>query len=156
MQFFIFGLMIPSFFILTGAGLLFIGVRTLRRATASNAWPTADGMIQRSSVRTQSGSSISDPASFYAEVLYDYTVGGATFSGNRIAFAKSGGFRSSARRILNTYPKGKEVTVYYAPDDPEISVLEPGKKLGTWYLPVGGLAFIVAGIWFVRAFSGMI
>jgi hypothetical protein len=37
------------------------------------------------------------------------------------------------------------VTVYYAPTDPDLCVLEPGLHGGVWVVPGLGAAFFVAG-----------
>jgi hypothetical protein len=78
--------------------------------------------------------------------LYEFSVEGITFNGNRVAYGDYGSNSPShARRIANRYPKGKSVTVYYMPENPEECLLEPGLKAQVWILPGVGLIFFAAG-----------
>jgi hypothetical protein len=78
--------------------------------------------------------------------MYDFVVEGTTFSGDCVAFGDYGSSNPShARGIVNEYPQGKAVTVYYMQEDPEVSVLEPGVKGQAWFLPLFGLVFFVVG-----------
>jgi hypothetical protein len=75
--------------------------------------------------------------------MYDFTVNAAAFNGNRVAFGDYGSSISShAQDIVNRYPKGKAVTVYYDPKNPHVCLLEPGVKLQTWFLPGFGFIFL--------------
>ena len=48
--------------------------------------------------------------------------------------------------LVERYPKGKRITVYYKPENPAENLLEPGVSAKTWTMPVGGLIFFVPGI----------
>jgi hypothetical protein len=52
---------------------------------------------------------------------------------------------SMARTILQRYPVGKPVTVYYNPARPQQAVLEPGVAGVAWVLPALGLLFATVG-----------
>jgi hypothetical protein len=135
----------PIPFIVIGFCTLVIGVRQLQRSVASQDWPTASGVIQNSSVEAKSDSD--SGTTYHAEILYDYTVDGTKYSGNRVDFGEYGtGEPTHARRIVNRYPPEKKVEVHYLPDDPELSVLEPGMKAQAWVLPCFGLVFFVGGV----------
>lgn len=130
-------------FFAMGSGVLIYGVRNLLLADASRNWPTVKGKVTVSKMGTHRG----DKSTTYsADVAYDYTVNGTRYTGDRVTFGSvSTSSTARARRVLNRYPKGKEVTVYYNPEDPEQSVLEPGIHGATWFLPAFGLLFAVVG-----------
>jgi len=48
--------------------------------------------------------------------------------------------------LVERHPKGKQITVYYKPDNPAESLLEPGLRVKTLIMPAGGLIFFVPGI----------
>lgn len=60
-------------------------------------------------------------------VLYTYCVGEATFRGNRVNDeARRRGRRGrDAESTVARYPAGASVVVYYDPDNPSESILEP-------------------------------
>lgn len=124
---FFFSRIFPLPFIIAGALTLYFGCRNLQRAKESTTWPTAQGVVQRSSVeyhRSDNGG-----GTYHAEVMYDFTANGTTFSGDRVAFGDYGSSNPShARRIVNEYPKGRNVTVHYTQENPEVCVLSPGSK----------------------------
>jgi hypothetical protein len=119
---FFFGRIFPLPFIIAGACILFFGLRSIQRANNSSNWPSVSGLIVSSNLDSSRGD---NGTTYSAEVLYDYKVDNTKYSSNRVGY---GDYRSSnpsgARKIVNKYPKGKEVSVFYMPNDPEESVLE--------------------------------
>ncbi len=143
---FFFTRIFPLIFLLAGGGALVFGVRGLLRARASAGWPHVEGEVVSSSVETHRGSGRNSSTTYHAEVHYTYEVNGRTYDGNRVAYGDYGSSSPShARRIVNRYPAGTEVTVHYRPDDPEQCVLEPGMKLQAWFVPGLGLVFFGVG-----------
>ena len=139
-------LLFPLPFILAGAVMLFIGVRSLDRARRSVDWPPVSGVVREAAMEFDSGGEGS--AGVYdARIRYEFDVDGTVHSGDRVSFGDySSSFSSHAKGIVNRYPEGKEVTVYYMPENPDVCVLEPGIKAQVWFLPVGGLVFLVVGL----------
>lgn len=84
---------------------------------------------------------------YHAEVLYRYTVNGQIKTSNQVSFGSYGSNNPAhAQSVLNLYPSGRKVTVYYSPDDPDKAVLEPGAGGFTFFLPVFGLVFLSVGL----------
>ncbi len=144
---FFFSRIFPLIFIVVGGSVLFVGLRGLVRAKASVDWPNTQGEIVESSVdRRRSSGSNGSSTTYHAEILYEFSVDGTTFNGSRVAYGDYGSSNPShARRIVNNYPEGKRVTVYYMPGNPEESLLEPGVQAKTWFVPGFGLIFFTAG-----------
>ena len=129
----------PVLLVLAGAWLLYYGGRILLRADQSKTWPATEGVIKDSSV-------VPHGKSYGAKVMYDYTVSEKSFSGRRIAFGSYNTSRSDAQKIVDGYPKGKIVSVYYDPNNPQACVLEAGIKGQAWVRPGIGLFMAAAGI----------
>ncbi len=116
-------------------------------------WPTAQGKVVSSRVTTNiSRDSDGDRSTTYgAEINYRYEVDGYEYSGDRRSFADySSSNRRRAEKIIARFAPGAEVDVYYRPDDPEKSVLEPGINL------VSVLFLLLPAIFLVVGLSGLL
>jgi hypothetical protein len=141
---FCFSIIFPWSFLIVGAILLYFGVREVVYARVSLNWPHTPGKVVSSSVAYDHEYYV------YPKILYEFYVNGTKFGGDRVVY---GGYRAQndpyASRIVEKYPKEKEVTVYYMPDNPEECLLEPGIKWHTWLLPGVGGIFFIAGCFLV-------
>ncbi|MBI5015269.1 MAG: DUF3592 domain-containing protein [Deltaproteobacteria bacterium] len=145
--------------ILIGLFLLGLGCRNLWRAFASpsSGWPVAAGTIRSSAVeeyRTGSSTSRNRTLTFWASIVFEYSVNGQKYTSGTVSQGQSGGSAdSSEAELLHLrYPKGAAVAVHYDPADPSIAVLEPGSSSDLFWPPGLGLMFLAPGIafWMVR------
>ena len=51
-----------------------------------------------------------------------------------------------SKRYVEKYPEGSQVRVYYDPENPETSTLEPGPGQGDWLVLAIGLGTLVFGV----------
>jgi len=94
------------------------------RAKKSTQWPSVPGVITASWMR--SGLCKGMPC-YHGEIEYRYRVEGADRRGTRLDLSRSHwAARESWQRVLDQYPPGKAVTVYYETANPANSVLAPG------------------------------
>ena len=123
-------------------------LRELLRAVRSRHWPSVPGTIIRSHVITTRDS---DGESHGARVTYRYQVGDAVHESARIRFGGpfDSSFRVWAERISKDYPIGGEVPVRVSPDDPRVSVLEPGVRWSLALMIAFFLALWLIGMWLV-------
>ena len=49
-------------------------------------------------------------------------------------------------QIARQYPVGRELTVWYHPDDPDLATLEPGASKEALWAPGAGAAFFLFGL----------
>lgn len=142
----------PLLFLVGGVAALAFGVRDLLAIRAASRWPSAEGVVESSEVRTEIRETRRDNRTrryreYSAAVVYRFTVDGVSIRGQRVRF---GGFVSdtpeAAERDVASYPAGSAVVVFYDPENPEDSVLERGVSAGAWILPGLGLAFLLAGL----------
>ena len=120
-------------------------LNNLRNRYESSNWPYVNGKVITSEVKKYWGGQSSDPDDYCANVDYSYSVKGKMYSGNTIRFT---GWcyisKNRAQRDVHLYPGGKNVLVYYDPDIPEVSVLEPGGSLGSAVLIL--LYLLISGV----------
>ncbi|MHB0999022.1 MAG: DUF3592 domain-containing protein [Armatimonadota bacterium] len=132
---FLFGL-IP---IIIGYFFLKEGVHDIVRSVSSKDWPHVNGIM------TLSGGYHSRRG---PQMWYEYSIDGEQFTGSRISYGMTRtrpDFFSKEFKIINRYPVGKRVTVYYMPHEPGESVLEPGFRMQVLFVPVCSCLFIIAG-----------
>jgi len=159
-----------------GAVCMVFGVIGYVRAQQSTSWPSVEGRITSSEVRSEqvTGSGASrtrrmrhshSVTVYYPAITYEYTVDGRKFSSSRGTFAAWRNDASSwehaadsrrAEAICRRYPVGKVVTAYHDPTDPEFAVLEPGVTradyggllVPMWFM-VGGGVVVGAYLWWL-------
>ncbi len=121
------------YMLITAAAGLYMGFEIYRSFDSSD-WPSARGEIERS-WRTDSPT--------VPSVRYTYVVGEKTYRGNKVAFRDLVGVNET-RRVLSRYPSGKKVRVYFNPNNPAMSVLEPGNKKGNgFWIIVPSVMFMI-------------
>ncbi|WP_113880736.1 MULTISPECIES: DUF3592 domain-containing protein [Marinobacter] len=128
--------------------IIFLGFWRYYFGIKSKGWPVTDGLI------------ISGKSEYYANpsgvnghilnIKYRYKVSGKNYTSTRINFSlnESAGNKAHAEELLNNYRNGRVVKVYYNPNNPEQSVIEPGNNnlhlfitMTLGIVCVGGIAF---------------
>lgn len=92
-------------------------------AREARSWPTVTGTVVTSQVMSQVDRE--GAATYGARVLYEYQVDDQTYQSSKITVADGTSSRSrAAEAIVDRYPTGSEITVYYNPRVPQSSLLE--------------------------------
>ena len=114
---------------------------SILRGLRSRSWPRVSGEIIVSEAvisRGGRGSKMYEPS-----VRYAYRVGGHNYEGDRVFYGFTDFYlRRGAEAVIEKYPIGQLVDVYYDPTDPNSAVLKPGVTLRTW-VAVGLLGLLV-------------
>ncbi len=130
-------------FVIVGFGILCYGVYTLNLSRVSFGWPTADGVITHATITRED-------RTWHANVDYRFSVNGDNYNGNRITLWDYGvDDPSHAQSIVNKYPEGTKVRIYYMKKKPETCILEPGIKGSAWFVAGLGLVFVLVGTRFI-------
>jgi len=136
-------------FALAGIYLVYLGIKNMRKAQASQSWPSVAGQVTGVDVgESQSTDSDGDRhTSYYPIVRYTYVVNGQSFAGDKLAFGpRTGSGRyAKAQAMANRYAAGAPVTVYYNPENPEDAVLEK-RAAGTMTTLIIGIAFLAVTV----------
>lgn len=128
--------------------MILAGIRNLRRGAASAGWPTTEGLIVASSVE-EHGHLKTDGRSptFHAKVAYEYKLGGQRYESSQLSYKSYGTSKAArAKRIVEKYPVGTEVTIYYNPMKPDQAVLEPGANIFTALPLIFGVSLVVLAL----------
>ena len=148
---------LPVALLVLGLGTLIvvISVVSLYKFRASKTWLWASGEITSAEMEKRVSRGRSRTVTYHAAIVYDYSVDDTKYSGSKVAFGEYGTSNPNhARQILNRYPIGKQVQVYYNPSKPEDSVLErrlsPAVYIG---LLAGAAVFALGLLLTVRCFQ---
>jgi len=106
---------------------------------------TTSGKIVSSEFEHQGGRR---SAGWYFMIRYQYQVNGKTYLSNRVHYSYTGSKdKSYAEGYVAKYPVGSVVLVYYDPEYPERSVLEPTiKDYSLWHAI---MSWAILGIFFI-------
>lgn len=131
-------------FIVAGGGIgFYLGKPILDHAKASESWPTTEGTIIESELDRKRDKK---STTYTASVVFRYQVAGEKFEGDEIWFGQySSSNRSEMQKLVNEYPVGQDVKVYYSPDDPSTAVLKPGAFTSSYMVYGIGMVFLVIG-----------
>lgn len=95
-----------------------------------------------------------ESTSYRPYIRYQYQVGETKMSGDRYRFAMNTPGRKQALHVVRDHPPGSSIKVWYSPEKPEDSILDPELSGQDLFLPmfltpfhVIGLAFVL-GPWF--------
>lgn len=149
-----------SVFLIVGALVLMWGIASSRSALLSVRWPSVPGAVTISTIKSSRSSK--GGTTYGADIHYTYAVSDNKYIGDKVTFGDiSTSDSNDARQILNRYPVGKAVNVFYNPNNPAEAVLETGFTMGlllplgigTIFTLVGGLMLINTAVAYVRAGS---
>jgi hypothetical protein len=131
--------------ILVGAIWLLWSLYSLRKGGKSENWNRTTGIITKSVITDLS---IQKGHGTCPIIHYEYSLDGRTYKSDRVTWGNvhSSCARSASAKVTDKYKEGKEVKVYYNPDNIAESVLEPGALQGTMLSLVVSCIPIIAGI----------
>ncbi len=94
------------------------------RGKRSAGWPSGDGVITSSWINSRYAKGT---MWYHGEIEYRYRVQGVDYKGSALSLGRpTWGNQDAWRRILDRYPAGKPVKVFYEPGHPWEGILEPG------------------------------
>ncbi len=135
-----------AYLILIIAGLVGIfglcsGTLELFRTLQCKNWPQTEGIIQSAEMTHHSGKRHDI---YGVKISYTYKVASIEYSGERVAIGELESTEEHARSILNRYPIGKQVAVFYSTANPASAVLETGIHGQTWVTLIVSTSFLGA------------
>jgi len=140
--------------LIAAVGVVFLGagLKQLWRASRTQRWPTAPGKVISTDElmhlrKVPEGEGGGSRLLYEAQVHYEYTVGRVLIGSTRVRVTPSEtSSEARSQATLARYPPGQELRVFYNPEDPTESVLEPGAHpLDFVRAGVGGTLVFVAG-----------
>ncbi|WP_426747160.1 DUF3592 domain-containing protein [Myxococcus faecalis] len=125
---------------------------SVRRQAQSASWPTAQGTITASEVRSVRGNKSTTHG---LELTYTYSVDGRQHEGHkyRIMTSRSGDLEE-AQALVARYPVGARVTVHHAPGAPSEAVLQAGLGGTELVVLLILLPFNLVALWLLKLVVG--
>lgn len=146
----------PAVMTVIGLFLLGFGLYQFRVGFGSGNWPTVDATVTGPSISVQGGGDDAK-TSYVPEFHYEYEVNDTSYVGSRYSFGGSNVPSFDAREKAQAWidehcPVDGQIPVHYNPDQPDVSVVEPGawRSLVT---VLAGLVFLGGAVLFY-VFSG--
>ena len=86
---------------------------------------------------------------YRAALQYNYRVGGKNYESSRIFWGGNEGGQKHMSSVVETYPAGGSVRVFYDPKNPAEAVLDPIQNTGSRQLVLYALAMVTLGLFTV-------
>jgi len=126
------------------AGLI-IGIwswKNISKAKKSEAWPKIDGVIT-------SSDSMNNKENLMPEIEYSYQVDEQTHTGKLELATSDVAMPGHAEKHAEKYPLNSTIEVYYDPENPEVSTLEPGVRKDDWFIFWLCVGSLLTGVIFI-------
>jgi hypothetical protein len=137
--------------VMSGCFMVLVDGASAYEAYSSQFWPTTTGEIIQSYVYTYTD--VYGNRTYRSKIKYIYAINQLEsaeeyLTGERVGIdpLSPSDNRASAEASLVRYPKGEIVDVYYNPNWPQRSVLEPSFSLSKLIYPGAGLLFLAIAI----------
>ena len=129
-----------------GCLIIFWGYTMYGAGEESSEWPYVQGKIVKSKIE---GWQVNFDFYKNAAIEYEYTIGEAKFKSARISYGNLIAASEAKRRVLAKYPDGKDVRVYYNPQNMSQAVLEPGVPITVFIIPIIGIIVVTISLSFL-------
>ena len=148
----LFALVFILLIIASGFRVIYNQILAARWGKSSENWPTVKGQITRANVQRYGGRN----AGYHPSIAYSYRLDGTWYEAKRIEFGTPlliWNSKDNATRLVSKYPKGSKATIYYHPDKPTLSTLQPGisrsRLVLGWVSCLLLIVFSLASMWIV-------
>lgn len=137
------------FVVCNGIGFyaLYKAMSVRRKGRQAAHWPTVSATIQESALEEEPGRNAmgSINVAYVLTVKYSYVVAGKSYHNDRVSFGKPAFNFIEGSNYLEQFEPGKQVSVYYNPENQAESVLAPKTTVGmpSWII---GAFFIFVGM----------
>ncbi len=128
----------PFLFVFIGLVILWYGDTSYRQSQASLSWTPVMGKVITSKVIVQEDE---DTDCYIDDIKYSYVVENKEYRNTNVAIGSGSCDESEANDSVKKYPAQSEVEVFYDPNQPESSTLEPGVN------NISLIIAIIGGIW---------
>ena len=139
-----------ALFLLIGSALLYPAYNWQQRVKRSFFWPTVQGRVLKSgidSIAFRAGTGRSDGISYQPNVEYEYTVDDVLYPHEHIEVGGPPGYasRSTAEKHAANYPIGRDVPVYFDPENASTACLERRSSQSKMMIVIG-VASSIGGV----------
>jgi len=127
---------------------------SIRKGKKSMSWPSVGAVVNSSEVEVRREYDPEDGESvyYYPRINYTYSVDGQNFKGNKYKIMEASMSRRKARTVVAGFSPGDQITVFYDPEKPEESVMQPGEQKYLYIFFVLGIGLAVFSV--IKYFAG--
>jgi hypothetical protein len=119
------------------------------KAIMTKSWPSTGGTVISSDIKR--GTSSKGSPKYSLDINYTYKIGNEEFQSNRYSSTNARGTSQWAREEITRYPANSAVKVYYNPENPKESVLEPGLHSDDyWMTLISSIGFVLVLLAFIK------
>jgi len=97
----------------------YVAAREIAGGLRSRSFVKTSGEVSSSTLTPHTGKGVS----YTADLVYEYTVNGRTFTGSKVGY---GGWTGRASDVVDAHPAGSAAVVFFDPANPSDAVLETG------------------------------
>ncbi len=123
--------------LLAGLGITIWGWKILANSRKVKPWPTVEGIIEESSEKPEND--------LLPYIVFSYHVANKQYLRTFDFPEGTHPLPEFNQAYLKKYPVGKNVEVYFNPEQPEIATLEPGAQ-GDWMILALGILMALGGL----------
>ena len=139
------GKIVGVIFLVIGLIFVFVGYYVVKGAKKVEKWPATKGVVVDSKVVSHLDSE-SNQTMFAPAITYRFKVEGKEYTSSDYGFMNmSYNNPRKAEDIVKKYPVGKEITVYYNPENPYKAVLVKNSSFFIYIPQILGGLFTVIG-----------
>lgn len=136
----------PALFFLIALFVLHSWVSAIWHSMQSVNWPHAEGVILSSAVEQHHTSGRRGLRTYWVpRISYRYKVDNVFHNATKVSFISLTSSSADAQAMVDRYPAGKSVAVFYSPTNPDDAVLETGIHGMPWLFLVGSIPFLTFG-----------
>jgi len=110
------------------------------------SWKSVTGKIIKADLEY----AVNEDFKYYLDIEYTYSVNGESFTESRINIVDDSYALDEAKEKLQDYTVGKDITVFYNPENPERAVLNKGLSFQFFVIVFAALAFTWGGFYILR------
>jgi hypothetical protein len=140
--------------IVIGTLIIVAQLLLLIKARISKDWKELKGEILSSEIETLNITNENNKT-YRAAISYKYSISGKQYISSRVFFGDRihSSFKGKSLKLINKYPVGSIVSVYYDPSNLEESVLEKGVTQSILILLIIGISVILFGVILMKFYS---
>jgi len=131
--------------LIVGVSLSIVTFFSIKKGRKSKTWPKTKATVVSAEVeeKHEYDEDGDKHVYYYPRIHYDYQVDGQFYNGFRYKLLEASMSKRKAHEFISNFMTGDILTVYYDPEKPIESVLQPGEQKYLYVFFVIGIGLIV-------------
>ena len=130
-------------FLIVGVVLSIVTLASIIKGKKSKNWPSTAANVVSTEVEVRRDyDEDGEKIYYYPRVYYDYKVNDRVYRGSRYKLLEQSMSKRKAHTFISNFAQGDRITIFYDPDKPEESVMQPGEQIYLYFFFVLGIALV--------------